>query len=291
MRSYEDNTLKPIGYALSDTVGEHRRLKKTLEELKPEMIELQLDDFVWDFDEAYEELQKVGFISVHSAAKGIDISSEDVRTMDYSLRRTLRSMDIAKELGADILVMHPVNDMYLDPVQRLRAKDRFRDMFSGTITNYHKDNGHEYTICLENIEYPKYPATFEEAEGLLEDVAKNGMVKLAIDIPHVWNIRRILREDPERYRPLTNGFPDDERLDGHIRRFIERRRENIGIYHIAGFGEDPVRTHDLIYRDSINSEYIELIDELRKKPLLMEIHDQSLESFKYSKRVLEELSR
>lgn len=280
-----------IGFALSDMIDEHKDLRKAISRLKPDMIELQLDDFTWDIKDAKDELEKMSFISVHAASKDLDLSSEDKEMRGKSLQRTLESMDFAYDTGADALVLHPVNNMYLSPTERLESKERFKDIFRGPLTKHYDERGHKYSLCLENIEYPKYPSTLEETLELyhsLSDGRKN--IKMTIDIPHVWNSQRILRENPERYRRLTIGFPGEESLSDYVRKFMEENTDKIGLYHIAAFGDNPVRTHEPIYPETMNTEYSELIGIMKKRPILLEIHDQPFTVLEYSKKIMEELT-
>ncbi|MFP4111911.1 MAG: sugar phosphate isomerase/epimerase family protein [Candidatus Woesearchaeota archaeon] len=282
-----------VGYAISDCV--HKDLAESLESLgKTDVVELQLDDFIWDLDTARNSLDKIGFISVHVASKDQDLSADESHIKHSTILNTIKSMDFAHEAGADSLVIHPINNMYLDPGQRLQRKRNFLKVFKDNLIPHYQDNGHEYIICLENIEYPKYPATLEESLMLHREASTYHQVGMAIDVPHVWNTRRILREDPARYIDWTAGYPDDrENLADYISGFIERNKDKIVLYHIAGFsekpGKNPVTTHGPLYGEFINDEYRILMELLKDKPIVMEIHDEDYEVMKLSKESMEGL--
>ena len=279
-----------IGYALSDTVKEHLDITKAIDVLKPSMLELQLDNFAWNFTNYIAHLKNLEFISVHAPSMDLDLSSEDEALSKESLSKTIKGMEIANFVGASTYVIHPVNNMFLDPVQRIRNKDKFKEIMTNSILPHHIDNNHKYKICLENIEYPKYPSTLEESIELVKFFKdKSDCVKMVMDIPHIWNSIKILNENPEKYTQLTNGYPIKTDFIKYLKRFIEDNSEDIGLFHIAGFGENPVQTHNPLYGEFLNEEYIQLKHSLKNKPITMEIHNSDYETFIRSKKSIEEM--
>jgi hypothetical protein len=257
---------------IGPAIGEfdYKDLKSAIEGFR--VLELQPNDFLWNVYSALDELSKVTFLSVHSVSKDIDLSSYDQEFRERSITATIKSMDMAHLVNADSLVLHPVNDMYLNPVERLEHADVFLESFE-KIMNHYNLSGHNYKLCIENIEYPKYPATLEETLDLQKKIPTTGIV---IDIPHIWHSRDILRENPDYYREHSLGFPNGETLYQNLSQFIQENEHLIEEFHIAGFGHNPLRTHAPLYERK-NPIYNQLFTELIKKPIIMEIYGQSKE--------------
>lgn len=271
----DENEIK-VGYALSDVVEEHENLRNILELTSlPDTLELQPEKFLWNLNEAKDYLDKVKFLSVHAPAANLDLSSHDQRERYESILATLKGMDIANELDANTLVIHPINNMHLNPQERLQRKNKFLEVFQNDIAPHYSQNGHRYKICLENIEYPKLPSTLEETLILTEEASKFMDAYMILDVPHIWNSRRILRENPDYYRELTPGFPGDESLETYFNNFVEKYDDKIALYHIAGFGENPVETHNPITEELVEKDYLKLIKNIKRKPVILEIHHPS----------------
>lgn len=276
------------GYALCDVAESQVNLEDALKGLgKSDVVELQPERFIWDMEKARPYLNNMKFISVHAPSGGLDLASKDSKLRYETVLETIKTMDIAHDIGAKDLVLHPVNNMYNDPKERLEQKAIFMQSFRDLL-DYYEKQGHAYKICVENLEYPKYPATLEETLMLQDEVSKIHDGGMVIDIPHIWNTRKILREDPKRYIDWTNGYPnDEEKLGDYVRKFLERNEDKIVLYHIAGFHDgDKVVTHGPIRTDDMNTEYYELRDQLRKKPMVMEIHDTPLDDMKSSREII-----
>ena len=279
-----------IGYALSDTVEEHLDIKRAIDVLKPNMLELQLDNFTWNFKNYIDDLRNLEFISVHAPSMNLDLSSDNEELSKKTISKTIIGMNVADFIGASTYVIHPVNNMFLDPVQRIRNKDKFKDIMTNSILPYYTANNHKYKICLENIEYPKYPSTLEESIELVRSFKEqSNNVKMVMDIPHIWNSIRILNENPERYTQLTNGYPIKTNFIEYIKKFIEENSADIGLFHMAGFGENPVQTHNPLYGEFLNEEYIRLKHSFKNKPITLEIHNSDYETFMKSKKSIEEM--
>ena len=269
-----------LGYALSDVVKEHEDLAYTIERLGSfNVLELQPENFIWDCNSTKYLTDRISFKSIHAPSDGLDLSSDNSHLKYESILKTIDSMDLADNIGAQTLVIHPVNNMHLNPQERLIRKEFFLTTLAENIAPHYIKNNHSYSICLENIEYPKYPATLEEALTLNAEASTIMPVRMVLDIPHVWNSIRILNENPDYYKDWTHGFPIEESFEKYLRTFIEKHDDKIGIYHIAGFGTDPIRTHDPIRENTLNEEYKQLIDLIRKKPIVMEIHSPEYEHF------------
>ncbi len=265
-----------IGYALSDVVEEHKDLKRILESFSvPDTLELQPENFLWDVDKAKDYLKKTDFLSVHAASADLDLSSPDAEERYRSILATIKSMDLADYVGADTLVVHPINNMHLNPQERLQRKLNFLQTLKYDITPHYFDNNHKYRICLENIEYPKFPSTMEETLILTEEASNFIDAGMVIDVPHIWNSRRILNENPNYYKEWTSGFPNNEELSDYLNTFIDKYEDKIGLYHIAGFGDGPVRTHDPLDDEFIRREYLPIADNIKNKPIILEIHHPS----------------
>ena len=103
-------------------------------------------------------------------------------------------------------------------------------------------------------------------------------------MPHIWHSRDILLENPDYYRNRTLGFPFAESVNEDLTTFLESNHELVTLFHVAGFGHKPLRTHAPIYKE-LNSIYVDLRSELIKKPIIMEIYNQSKEEIEMNKKV------
>lgn len=264
-----------IGPAIGEF--ENENLKNAIEGYS--VVELQLTNFQWTVDDALADLAKKDYISVHNASRDIDLSSANEQFRQQSIVVTKQGMDFAYKVNSNTLVLHPVNNMHLNPTQRLESVVRFMKSFEELKSYYEKEN-HQYTMCVENLEYPKYPATLEETL----DLQKRTSTGIVIDVPHIWHSRDILLENPDYYRNLTLGFPFAESLNEDLTTFLESNSELVTLFHVAGFGHKPLRTHAPIYKE-LNSIYVDLRSELIKKPIIMEIYNQSKEEIEMNKKV------
>ncbi len=281
-----------IGYAICDLDQNNTDLARTLKKLPANAIELQKEGNSWGKDQISKSTKKYDFISVHAPTRYTDLSSMDPKMLEYSQKKTIETMNLANEINAHTLVIHPVHhEGWLEPKDRIHKKNIFLSTFENVLVPHYLDNFHEYRIAIENIEYSKYPATLEETGELHAALNTIHPVGIVLDIPHIWNTRRILAEN-EHLEDKVYGYPwTPEILYDYVEKFIRHNKEHIDLYHIANFGENPVRTHDYIARDKIHPELEMIIPLIKDKPIILEVYNHNYQPIKESKKAIEEIAR
>lgn len=285
----DNNTI--IGYAVCDLDKTREDIRRIKTSLPGRAIEIQREGKIWTLPMLIDATENYEFISVHAPTRNTDISSRDDMKLEYSRNKTIESMDIAHGIGADILVLHPVHyEGWLEPNDRNKKRNIFLDTYEHVIVPYYLDNFHDYHIAIENIEYSKYPATLEETEELHKAMNSIHPVGMVIDIPHIWNSRRILSENPH-LEDMIYGYPrTPEVLYEYVEKFIKHNHDNILMYHIANYGTNPIRTHDPITEDTVHPDLKRLVGIIRDKPIILEIYKHDYKTLRESKKTIEELT-
>jgi hypothetical protein len=280
-----------IGYAICDLDAKHDNIEKSLISIPSNAIEIQREGNSWDNKTLKKVTNNYDFISVHAPTRYVDISSNDKGMLDRSRQKTLKAMQLAHEINANIFVVHPVHyEGWMEPKERNERRTTFIQTFQDHLVPYYLDNFHNYKIAIENIEYSKYPATLEETAELHATLSGTHPVGIVLDIAHIWNSRRMLAENPH-LNDKVYGYPwTPEILHDYVEKFIRHNEDNIVLYHVANFGTEPIRTHDPINSDSINPELQKLIPILKRKPIIMEIYGQEYDILNESKRTIEEIA-
>ncbi len=278
-----------IGYAICDLDDIHKNLEHSVRNLKTKIIEIQKESNQWSEEEIITLARKYSFISVHAPTNNVDLSSLNEEVRKRSIQKTIKSMDLANKINADVLVIHPIHyEEFIQPEDRMWKREQFMDSYEHHLVPHYVDNGHKYALGIENVEYSKYPATLEELAELhasTSAIHKTGMV---IDIAHIWNSRRILAEN-EYLKDVILGYPRmPEILFEYVREFIKNNKDKILMYHVGNFGINPVRTHDPLNKE-INVELRKILPLTKDKPVILEIYRQDYESLKDSKKIAEEI--
>ena len=277
-----------VGLALTGAEQRNYDIRKVIAELHPvSFFELQPEDMIWRYEDFYPLGDKK--FNVHAPTKGIDISSPDYDHRRKSIDYTIGAMNLANYVNAGFFVLHPVHqEGYFDPSERRRRRDIFLGSFS-EIAAYRRENSHAYTLCLENVEPMKYPATLEELEEAAELCGDTDML---LDIPHIWNTQRVLQNQSD----VLGNVPGLEEIRSqdlvrYIRAFLAKQSDRVPYYHVANFGDSPVRTHDPLNRNSLNPLLRDVLRSIPRKPIMLEIYRQStsvmLESVKTIEGVFE----
>ncbi|NLX04326.1 MAG: TIM barrel protein [Phycisphaerae bacterium] len=276
-----------VGFAISDCNPQQRNLLEVLEFLNPaDGVELQPEFGIWDVDAAMDLLCRCPFRTVHAPSNGIDISTPTEPKGEDDIRKTLASMDFAHRVGAGAFVIHPVNAEYpLNLDERQHRRRVFLHTFRNQIVPHYRDRGYTFDLCLENIEFSKYPAMLEELIELQETCSQWAPVKVVLDVPHIWNTRRIVQENEDRRRAMYQPSLDVGLVE-QVAGFIEQYRDRIAFYHLANFGVDPVRTHDPITPTKIHPELKEILPLLSDKSIILEVYTGPRDKLKESERTV-----
>lgn len=277
-----------IGHAITDMEEKNKDLSNTLKQLGAKAVEIQKEKKIWADKKIKELTKNYEFISVHAPTTATDISSVNQKLRERSIAKTLTSMNLANELNADVLVIHPVHyEEFIQPKDRIWKRNLFMDSYENLIVPYYLENQHKYKIGIENIEYSKYPATLEELAELQAATSAIHPTGMVIDIAHIWNSRRILEEN-DYLKEKVYGYPrTPEILFEYVAEFIKNEKSKILMYHVGNFGVNPIRTHDPLI--DVHPELKKIMPKLKDKPIILEIYGQDYETLKKSRETAEEL--
>lgn len=279
-----------VGYAISDCNQHQVQLAQTLNYLAPfNVIELQPERNLWNVDEALPRIMACPYRGVHAASDNLDLSNPLALRREEAIRKTLASMDLAHLIHAQVLVLHPVNsNAHLSWEERMLHRDIFLQVFQTALVPHYHHGRHAYTICLENLEYPKLPASLEEFIDLFHACSAIHPVGMVLDIPHIWNTRRIIMENPQLQRHFNLGNLERGLVD-YVTHFLSHYQPYIKMFHLANFGTHPVRTHDPVTRGEIHPDLRVLLPLLRERPIILEVYTGPISGLKDSQEVVAEL--
>ncbi len=295
----------PVGYAISDCAKGQRRLSTTLFRLgfphfSDIAIELQPEKGIWKYGKLERNiLNRVDFLSVHTPTQnGVDISSPDEEVRRKSIEMYQKRMDLTDDVGAKVLVLHPIQqplEEFLTPGQRIERFGIFGDVFREHLVPYHRENEHSYGLGIENLEYSGGPSTLEETARLTRECTDYypEYTYMVLDIPHILHSYSILREKRNSHlRDDILGYPRKERsVVGDVASFIDDFGENITHYHVANYRSTNART-DGPLGVYINQDLRRIIPYLGDKPVILEIQNEDLEALKRSReRFIDVLKR
>jgi sugar phosphate isomerase/epimerase len=190
-----------------------------------------------------EMMRRAGnLFGVHQSIRGMDILSQDISRQLETIESTQLGMQFAHLIAADYFVFHLAQSKdYWDwsrSEQIAIALKAFRKW-----ADFYKQSKFDFTPVLENLEFPKFPATALEIVGLYNtcrEILPN--LKLCLDLPHLWHSRLLLLENKDRFRHLIADFnvletPFDDYLeytfeDAFAAEGIEAK--DLLLYHFGG---------------------------------------------------------
>jgi len=130
---------------------------------------------------------------MHQSIRDMDILSEDKKKME-TIESTHQAMLCAQRLSADYFVFHLAQSRDYWDWSRSEQMAVAIKAFRG-FADFYKESGFTFIPLLENLEFPKFPATYEEMTGIFticREFLPN--LKLCFDIPHLWHSRLLLLE-------------------------------------------------------------------------------------------------
>ena len=143
-----------------------------------------------------------------------DLSDPDIGVHRISMWKYQGLMTLAKVVNATSFVMHPTpvdscNGEWLGMScmleKRRERKSQFFESLKELLT-YHKDQGASFPLVIENLEFPKFPATAEECMGFLEHASSlaadiglpPGIIQVCFDLQHMRHSYKIINEPQNR---------------------------------------------------------------------------------------------
>jgi hypothetical protein len=192
-----------------------------------------------------------------------DISSTEPHIIDISVAKYAKLMTLAQAVNATSFVMHPtsVDDFegnWLGSTEnlehRMKRKKQFREGMQKILTVY-KDEGYTFPICIENLEFPKFPSTAEELiEMYLEAVniaeeegLQSDAIGVCFDLQHMRHTYKIINEQHNR-----SGYEKKPKIDLLIPGFSTSHRRFVGTSYHPRWREairnDPTDIADLVFK-------------------------------------------
>lgn len=196
-----------------------------------------------------------------------DLSDPDERLRNLAIQKYKSVMTLAKVVEATSFVMHPSsvdspNGQWLGMADKLQErrdrKQRFFESLNELLV-YYKEQGFHFPIAIENLEFPKFPATNEEFTEFLTKgrtlAAAHGLppetIGLCFDFQHMRHSYKIINEQQNwsQYNALRaisskSAMEIEDLLPG----FSHAGRAFVGVsYHPnwkAAIRRDPVDTAD-----------------------------------------------
>ncbi len=159
-------------------------------ELQPELY------YLTDLPEGLIFHSRHPFIGVHQPCHGRDVLSPDIHKASASRHDTETAMAIANNIGAEYFVIHPVQiDNWVQRVEQRQVATQYVK----EVIEHKKQKGYSFKLCVENLEYPKYPSTLEEMITLLSDIntSESPEITLLFDVAHHWhNVVHLFHQIP-----------------------------------------------------------------------------------------------
>jgi len=179
---------------------------------------------------------------VHQSIRDMDVLSQDISKKLETIESTHQAMELAHFISADYFVFHLAQSKdYWDWDRSEQIAIAMRAF--QRLAEYHRSSGFGFTPLLENLEFPKFPATAVETAGLFNacrELLPN--LKLCLDLPHLWHSRLLLIENRERFKHL---IPDFHVLEARFSDYLDYAFEeifpaegiagsDIFLYHLGG---------------------------------------------------------
>lgn len=177
-------------------------------------------------------------IYVHQPGKDMNVLHSLAYKKRQSIETAKAAMYFAEQGGAKKFIIHPVQaDDWL--TDRTWQKNQAFEVFKEFVQE-HRNNKYSFTLCIENLEFPKYPSTVQELLDCYcwyKEVYPN--IQIVVDIPHLWRSRYLIRQNESKCR---NEVPDYDKQhlafkDYLTYSFTTIPPEIIAYYHLAGCHE------------------------------------------------------
>ena len=159
------------------------------------------------FSQIKNALQGPGNITgVHQSIRDMDILAQDLHCKLKTIESTHQGMRFAHLIGADYFVFHLVQSRDYWDWDRSDQIAVALKAFQGWAA-YYQEAGFTFTPLLENLEFPKFPATPEEMVSFFK-ICREFLpnLKLCFDIAHFWRSRALLLENRNRFEHLIPDF-------------------------------------------------------------------------------------
>ncbi len=143
---------------------------------------------------------------VHQSIRDMDILSEDIHKKLETIESTQQAMLFAHRISADYFVFHLAQSRDYWDWNRSEQIALALKAFQGW-ADFYKKSGFTFIPLIENLEFPKFPATPEEMIGIFKtcrELLPN--LKICFDVPHLWRSRALLLENKSRFEHVIPNF-------------------------------------------------------------------------------------
>ena len=203
-------------------------------------IELQLEGDLGGINTP--DFAKPIFLGIHAPTRGIDLSATG-KVGQYAIDKTMESLHLAHQMDADYAVLHlESGDKWHDLDGRSDRIQNGKDAFRQIVEEY-KNRGYGFALLIENLEYPKYPATGAEiakTADFIRELGRHADVRtlgIAFDASHLWRSGFLL--DEKRWIGNASGIADEWTrrevpFSTYIEETLRQVRDVLKLVHITG---------------------------------------------------------
>ncbi len=189
-------------------------------------MELELEG---ELDSDFEiPLTKSAFLGVHQPISGIDAIDQQRRS--HSVEQIQKTMALASILNADYFTNHIQTVDYWSQESLRRAQIEASFEVFDELWAHHSRSGYMFPMLIENLEYPKYPATLTEILEVVDYLHRKVPIPsgIVIDIGHLWRSRSLIKLS--EYQPQLS---DDPFID-YLESTLSEVGEHIRVFHLTG---------------------------------------------------------
>jgi len=207
------------------------------------------------FKEVFDNLQKKNYpdnlVGVHQTIKGFDVLHPMQK--DLTVHMAKKGLDFANSIAADYFVVHLCQVDHWDWDRKEQVKNALRAYKD--ISDHYVHNDYKFVVCIENLEYPKFPATAHEIKDIYyecKNIAPSVPLKIALDLSHLSRSRSLILENSHK-----KDIPDydcsaikavfTDYLEYTLNHVLSAKGgmngDEIFLYHIGGCWKE--RTHEV----------------------------------------------
>jgi len=174
------------------------------------------------------DFTKPAFLGVHQPIVEIDVVDNQRRA--HSIEQIKRTMALAAIIKADYFTNHLQTVDHWDGIAARRSQiETSLDAFD-KLWAHHSRSGYNFPMLIENLEYPKYPATINEIMEIVEYLHLKVPIPsgIVLDIGHLWRSRELIKLAPEEQSTGDESFTD------YLEATLAAVGSNIKVFHITG---------------------------------------------------------
>ena len=159
-------------------------------------LELRLEGDA--LDEVAAPRVRPAFLGLHQPLRGIDWL--DPSRQEASFDRLAAYLRAAHRLGADYVVLHLQTRDEWDALGRRAELAQAALTRLERLAGVHRARGYRFPLLVENLEFPKYPATRAEVAEVVAHLRARAdrPLGLALDVGHLWHSGLLIRENLPR---------------------------------------------------------------------------------------------